>query len=171
MGRQLNVLLILVLAVLLAGCCCDNDVCKGKESYVPAYGRSELVEETCDDCMNVLKISSQDNLCLNTATQYQSSRDLTDDGKVPPEHKFYPFLHGTDDEWSGCESLKDDKIKLKCGCCILLDGEGGSPDITRQYKFERGECYTSASEEALYTRSRWAVVPEKDYFEDMACVG
>lgn len=174
MGRQLIVIPILVLTFFLAGCCCDNEVCKGKESYVPAYGRSELVEETCDDCMNVLKISTQGDICLKTTTNFVSSRDMGD-GKVPPDHKLYAYLHSMDDEWSECESLKDEKTKLKCGCCVILDGdfkgENGAPDLAKHYKFEGGECYTSASEEALYTRSRWAVVKEKDYFEDMACVG
>ncbi len=169
MGRQLNVLLILVLAVLLAGCCCDNDVCKGKESYVPAYRDSRLVEETCDDCMNVLKISSQDDVCLKSTAKYASSRDMGD-GTVPDDHKLYPYLHSMEDEWSECDGIKDETTKLKCGCCVLLDGKGGAVDLAKHYKFEGGECYTSASEEAMMTRGRWAKVAEKDYFKDDTCV-
>ncbi|MDP7079806.1 MAG: hypothetical protein QF415_07955 [Candidatus Undinarchaeales archaeon] len=174
MGRPLTILPVLVLAVFLAGCCCDNEVCKGKESYVPAYSESRLVEETCDDCMNVLKISTQDDICLKSTTKFASSRDMGD-GTVPAGQKLYPYLHNTDDEWSECEAFGDENTKLKCGCCVLLDGkfhgENGATDLAKHYKFEGGECHTSASEEAMMSGNRWAKVPEKDYIKDNACLG
>jgi hypothetical protein len=174
MGRQLTVIPILILTVFLAGCCCDNDVCEGKESYMPSRSKSLLIEETCDDCMNVLKISSQGDMCLKSTMKFVSSRDAGE-GIVPDGQKLYPYLHGQEDEWAECETFKDEDTKLKCGCCLLLDGDtkvdSAPVDLVNQYKFEGGECYTSGTMEAMMSGDKWAVVTEKDYFKDKECLG
>ncbi|MDP7079871.1 MAG: hypothetical protein QF415_08280 [Candidatus Undinarchaeales archaeon] len=154
------ILFSLLAAVFLAGCTggVDNEVCKDVESYSIPMGRMESVEEACDHCVNVLSISSQESKCLEKRdfiSTLNGRRDL-EAGQIS-----YPNLYAMEDEWEGCDDLKDDDNKLKCGCCILKG---------KDYQYEPGRmCYRITGSSYFKGSEKTEDVPIDQYFEAGQC--
>ncbi len=121
--------LLLVALVLLAGCNGNRgaETCTGLKSMDADGGGSEMVEDACIICSDLLSVSGQETTCFEgkvVGTSVQGDKT-----------KHYPQLYGRLDNWLDCDIIGSDGLRLACACCLV-----SSPTN----RFETGECYSVA---------------------------